>query len=435
MKTNRRKFIKTAALAGMPFILPSHIWGAKNKPNSLPNVGVVGVGGHGHAVMNAFMWNKSRVVAICDVDAEHSARANQTLLEFYAGDPNRGAVTPKIYADYRELIADKDIDIVVVATPDHWHAIVTIAALNAGKDVYCEKPLTHNINEAVAVMRSVEENNRILQTGSMQRSWKEFRVACELVRNGIIGKISKVECAFGPSPKPYDLLEEPMKPGLDWDMWCGPAQVVPYSSKMHPANWRAYREFGGGGVCDFGAHHFDIAQWGLDMDDSGPVEIIPPEKDSDLYGCNFVYENGITLTHKPGFGISFYGEDGLVQVNRGNFEFILNGKTEARFVKGTKGTSCEGQVHLTDKRFLKDAKVKLYKSNDHVGDFLNSVNTREKSIAHEGIGAHTAIGCHLINQSYYHRQKMLWDPKNYAFRNGTGDPSWLTRDYRAPFKV
>jgi predicted dehydrogenase len=218
-------------------------------------------------------------------------------------------------------------------------------------------------------------------------------------------------------------------------MWCGPAQVVPYNSKLHPAQWRSYREFGGGGVCDFGAHHYDIAQWGLDMDDTGPVEVIPAEKETDVLGCRLVYANGISVLHKSGFGISFYGEDGLVQVNRGFFEFSLKGKTQAKFVKGTPDTSCETQVALTERDFLKDAKLRLPVSKNHVSNFLESVLSREKPIAHERIGAHTAICCHLMNQSYYHRQKMLWDPKGYAFREGTGDPAWLTRDYRAPFVV
>jgi predicted dehydrogenase len=434
--TNRRCFLKGAAVTGMPFILPSHIWGAEIKPNSRLNVGMVGVGGHGHALMKAFMYNASKVIAICDVDAEHCARAKQTLDDFYAADPKRGAIKPKVYGDYRELMADRDIDIVAVATPDHWHALVTLAALKAGKDVYCEKPLTHNIHEAVTVMRAVEANKRVLQTGSMQRSWLEFRVACELVRNGIIGKISKVECCFGGAPKPYDLPEEPMKPGLNWDMWCGPEKVVPYNKKLHPANWRSYREFGGGGVCDFGAHHYDIAQWGLDMDDTGPVEIIPAEKETDTHGCRLVYANGIPVIHTAsGFGISFTGEDGVVQVDRGAFEFILKGKTQAKFVKGTTDTSCETQVALTERNFLKDAKIRLPVSKNHVVNFLDCLTTREKPIAHATIGAHTAICCHLINKSYYHHQKMLWDPKGYTFREGTGDLAWLTRDYRAPFKV
>jgi predicted dehydrogenase len=358
---NRRTFVKgsTAGALSVPFILPSYIWGAEIKPSDRLNVGVVGIGAHGHALMNAFMYNISRVVAICDVDQDCLTRAKQTSGEFNAG--KAGAIPPKVYSDYRQLIADPDVDIVVVATPDHWHALITLEALQAGKDVYCEKPLTHNIHEAVTVMRAVKANKRILQTGSMQRSSLIFRTACELVRNGIIGRISKVECSFGIFPKPYDLPLEPMKDGLDWDMWCGPAQVVPYNAKLHPEQWRLYREFGGGGVCDFGAHHLDIAQWGLGLDDEGPTEVIPPEKATDDTGCALVYSNGITVIHKPGFGISFFGEDGLVQVNRGTFEFILNGKTEARFVEGTSGTSCEAQVTITERRFVSVLKSTLYR--------------------------------------------------------------------------
>lgn len=214
-KMNRRTFLKGAVVSAAPFALPSHVWSAEVKPNDRLNVGMIGVGNHGHALMKAFMYNASQVVAVCDVDAEYREQARQTLTEFYAANPKQGQVAPKTYEDFRELLANPEIDIVAVATPDHWHAAVTIAALRAGKDVYCEKPLTHNIHEAIEVIKAVEANKRVLQTGSMQRSMKEFRVAVELVRNGVIGKISKVECAFGPSPNPYDLPAEPVKQGLN----------------------------------------------------------------------------------------------------------------------------------------------------------------------------------------------------------------------------
>src|SRR5208282_2381313 len=162
------------------------------------------------------------------------------------------------YDDFRELIARKDIDAVCIATPDHWHATVTLAALKSGKDVYCEKPLTHNIHEAVKVIKAVPAHHRVLQTGSMQRSMNEFRVACELVRNGVIGKIERVECSFGDPARPCDLPEESPEPGLDWNLWCGPAPLRGYSSVLSPHGssykdfpaWRDYREYGSGAIGD-----------------------------------------------------------------------------------------------------------------------------------------------------------------------------------------
>jgi predicted dehydrogenase len=311
--------------------------------------------------------------------------------------------------------------------------------------VYCEKPLTHNIHEAVEVIRAVDAHKRVLQTGSMQRSSKEFRVACELVQNGAIGKLQRVECSFGDPGVPCDLPEEPAEPGLDWDRWVGPAAMRPYNSVLSPRglhkhfpNWRAYREFGGGMVTDWGAHHLDIAQWGLGMDDSGPVEVLPPEKEGDKRGAKLVYANGVTVEHKNGFGVDFFGTEGEIQVNRGKFTFKRGDQMIASFT-GTpeerKATSCAAQVQIAEREFLKDAKIKLYESKNHLTDFMECVKTRKKPITSEQVGGHSAICCHLMNQAYYHHQALKWDPAKFAFVGGTGDPAWLTRDYRTPWSV
>lgn len=330
----------------------------------------------------------------------------------------------------------------VIATPDHWHAIPTIEALRAGKDVYCEKPLTHNIHEAISVMTEVDANHRVLQTGSMQRSMKEFRVACELVRNGAIGKVTRVECSFGVPGIPCDLPEEQMEPGLDWDMWIGPAPMRPYNSVLSPRGiidhfpqWRRYREYGGGGVADIGAHHLDIAQWGLGMDNSGPVEVRPPSDLEATSGGTLVYANGIRLIHKEGYGIHFFGTEGEVKVNRGRFEFILNSKKVAGYEKSDAGVSLESQIAQVENEFLQNARVKLYNSKDHVWDFLECVKAHTKPITHEQIGGRSAICCHLLNLGYYNRETIKWDPRRLCFANGTGKLEWLTREYRTRWVV
>jgi len=442
MKINRRNFIKRAVCVSAPFILPSHIWAAETKPNDRPGIGFIGTGKQMGGLMGNFLHQDVQALAVCDVDTTRRTAAQKKVNDFYAANPTKGTADCKAYVDFRELLAQKGIDLVCIATPDHWHAIQCLAALQAGKDIYCEKPLTHNIHEAVALLKAVDANKRILQTGSMQRSSKEFRVACELVRNGAIGKVERVECSFGDPGIPYDLKEEPMEPGLDWNFWLGPAQKAVYNPELSPRgpcmnfpHWRRFREFGGGAVTDWGAHHLDIAQWGLGMDDSGPVEVRPPDQADAKRGAMLVYANGVTVTHKDGFGVHFYGTGGEVQVNRGRFTFSRGGKMLHKFTKKEDGSSCEAQVTLSEREFLKDAKVRLYASKGHIPDFLNSVKTRQKPITSEQVGARSAICCHLMNQSYYHHAKLLWDPQKLCFRNGAGDPSWLTRDYRAPWRV
>ena len=446
MTVSRRSFLKRAAAtaAVAPFILPSRIWAAETKPNSRLTMGFVGMGTQNRGLLGGFLGAETQVLAVCDVDTNRRDAAQKRVNEYYASQAGRSGECAA-YNDFNEIINRKDIDAVCIATPDHWHAIITLAALRAGKDVYCEKPLTHNIHEAVEVIRAVDANQRVLQTGSMQRSSKEFRIACELVRNGAIGKVERVECSFGDPGVPCDLGEEPMEPGLDWNLWVGPAPMRPYNSVLSPRGvhkhfpaWRSYREFGGGMVTDWGAHHLDIAQWGLGMDDSGPVEVLPPEQAGAKRGAKLVYANGVTVEHKNGFGVHFYGTEGEVQVNRGKFTFKRGSDMIASYTgseEERKKTSCAAQVQIAERDFLKDAKIKLYDSKNHLGNFLDCVKDRTKPITSEQVGGRTAICCHLMNQCYYHNQKLKWDPAKFAFVDGTGDPAWLTRDYRSPWNV
>jgi predicted dehydrogenase len=445
--SSRRQFAKVAAASvAAPFILPSRVWSAETAPSERLTLGFIGVGKMNSGHLNSFLGRKEvQIVAVCDVDTNRREFAKKTVEERYGKDKDAGFKGCEAYADFRKLLERKDIDAVVIATPDHWHAFIAIAALNAGKDVYCEKPLTHNIHEALTLIDSVRSNKRVLQTGSQQRSSKEFRVAAELVRNGIIGKIDHVETAFGGPAKPNANPEEPMEPGLDWDMWCGPAPLVPYSSVLSPRGvhnhfpaWRMTREFGGGMITDWGAHHIDIAQWGLGEDEHGPVEIIAPENYANANdGAKLIYASGIPLLHNgKGRGVSFYGANGEVHVNRGKFELVLGGKTIHKFwdKDADKGTSLDREVILTEREYLADAKVKLYNSKNHHEDWLNSIKTREKPICDVAIGASTAISCHLMSQAYYHGGSMKWNPEKHEYISG-GDASWLTRNYRAGWKV
>jgi predicted dehydrogenase len=420
-----------APLVAVPIILPSCL--RSNHPGSRLTMGFIGMGIQSRYLLSKFA-GEAQVLAVCDVDTTRLTNAENWVNKFYTDNPDKGSSGCKAYTDYRELLERDDIDAVCIATPDHWHSAIIELALKNGKDVYCEKPLTHNIQEAIDVMNAVAKHKRVLQTGSMQRSSKEFKVACELVRNGCIGKIDHVEAVFSGPPVPCDLPEEAMEPGLDWNFWLGPAPLRPYNAILSPRGihnfypaWRNYREYGTGGVGDWGAHHLDIAQWGLGMDDSGPVEVLFVNGEATL-----VYPNGVPVVRKDqGFGVHFYGSEGEVMVNRGRFKMIVKGSTIADYSgKATPDTNCDAEVQKAEQLFLKDAKIKLYDSPSHYLDFLDCVKNRKKPIANEQVGGRTVISCHLMNQLYYHNETIKWDPAKLGFTGGTGNPAWLTREYR-----
>jgi predicted dehydrogenase len=438
MRTTRRVFLRTAAAA--PLVLPAVLRAAQTAPNEQITVGMIGTGRQSRGLVGHFLA-RSRVVAVCDVDTTRREDLRQRVNTHYTTYPDQGTADCAAYTDFEHLLARKDIDAVCIATPDHWHALITLAALKAGKDVYCEKPLTHNISESVAVMKAVDAYGRILQTGSMQRSSREFRVACELARNGAAGRIERIECSFGDPAIDCDLPEEPLEPGLDWNLWLGPAEYRPYHSELSPRgihdhwpNWRRYRQYGGGAVADWGAHHLDIAQWALGMDDSGPVAVLPPEKRGAKRGARLVYANGVEVVHKDGFGVHIFGTEGEILVNRGKFWFIREGKTVAKFTQREDGGTLDSALSKAEREYLKDAKVQLYRVRDnHIGDFLEAMRTRRKPITHEGVGARSAICCHLLNLVYYYGQPIKWNPATCTFADGSGDPRWLSgsrRDYR-----
>ncbi len=455
--SSRRHFLKGAALGAAPLILPSHIWAADTAPSSKITMGFIGCGKQMGGLLGGFLGQKGvQAVAVCDVDTTRREAAKKKIVDRYAKDKPDGWNGVEAYNHFEELLARKDIDAVCIATPDHWHAIITVAALKAGKDVYCEKPLTHNIHEALTVIETVKTTNRVLQTGSMQRSMQEFRVAAELVQNGVIGKISKVSVQFNGPPRPNDLAEEAMEPGLDWNRWLGPAPEAKYSSVLSPRgihdhfpNWREYSEYGGGYVTDWGAHHIDIAQWGLGMDGSGPVSIKPPtgtaeafasKKNLSLRHCEMTYANGVVLNHADGhdpdgYGVYFYGSDGLVKVNRGKFEVVLKGQVFCKKSDDTDKVSVESQYMKAERELLADAKIKLYKSSNHLGDFLECVRERKKPNTNEIVGGGSAIACHLMNIAYRTGTAFQWDPVKNQLAGGGIDPAQLTRAYRGEWKV
>lgn len=442
-RTSRRSFLKATLAAGVaPLFLPSHIWSAETKPNDRLTIGYIGIGKQMRGHISGFIGKEeTQAVAVCDVDTVRRNDGKKQVEDLYAKKTGTTYKGCDAYNDFREILNRKDIDAVVICTPDHWHAPIAIAAAQAGKDIYCEKPLCQTVHEARAMVDAVRKHQRVFQTGSQQRSGREFRIACEIVRNGGIGKIQRVTAGFGGPGKPCDLPEEAAEVGLDWDMWLGPAPMRPYNTILSPRGvhnnfpmWRMYWEFGGGMVTDWGAHHLDITQWGLGADDSGPVEIVPPtDWQSAQSGGKLIYANGVEVTHIAENGVTFFGTDGEIYVNRNKFKLTLKGTVKAEAL--SKDQNLQAALDIAEKELLADAKTKLYASTDHKADFLSAVKQRSKPICDVEIGARSVTACHLLNFGYRYGQKFKWNPESNTFAGGTGDAKWLTRDYRGPWKV
>jgi predicted dehydrogenase len=428
---SRRDFLQGAAAAStLPLLMPHAVFGKKAPAaNERLGLGFIGVGTQNRYHLNHFLNQKDvQVVAVCDVDTTRRENAKKITEKKYGEAQKDGTYKGcGAYNDFRELLGRKDVDAVVIATPDHWHTIIALEAIKAGKDVYCEKPLTLTIHEAKALIDAVRKFDRVFQVGSQQRSSREFRTACELVRGGHIGKLKTVYVNVGGPSKPCDLPGEKEEPGLDWDRWLGPAPKRPYNSILSPRgvhngfpNWRLYREYSGGMMTDWGAHHFDIAQWGIGADDSGPVEIRPPEDPKAEKGVQYLYGNGVVVIHadkddkgKNVNGVTFVGSDGRVYVNRG---YIAS-----------------DPVDLHKKEIPE--KDRLYNSPGHQRDWLNCVRSRKRPICDVEIGARSVTVCHLGNLAYWNHRKLRWDPKEWHFIDDAEANKWLDRERREGYQL
>ena len=402
---SRRHFLGTGLAATAAFtVIPRCVLGGNKfiAPSDQITLGFIGTGMQGRSLLGSFA-DKAKIIAACDVESRKLDRFKTLTEERYTklGSSAKGFTTCK---DFRELLANKEIDAVVIATPDHWHAILVIEAAKAGKDVYCEKPYAHSIEEGRLMVQAIEKYKRVNQTGNMQRSWKNFRDACQLVRNGYIGDITEVKVSCGPPPKKYDLAPEPKPAHIDWEMWIGPAVYNEFNAELSPPlereifpNWRDYKEYGNGMTADWGAHMFDIAQWGLGMDDSGPVAIYPPDKDHKH--LTFVYENGVRMTHEDfarGYGVRFIGSKGVIDISREYFETLPGDLSKRQFT---------------------DSDIKLYESNDHYQDWLDGIRARKQPISTAEIGHRTATVCFLANIGYELQRPLFWNPAKEEFVN------------------
>jgi predicted dehydrogenase len=418
----RREFLKVAA-AGMaaPVVIPASVLGsdARPAPSDRIVVGLIGAGGMGNSHLRSLLGRgEVQVAAICDVDKKKRESAKESVEERYAKQAQGGTYKGcAAYNDFRELLDRDDIDAIVVATPDHWHALICIAAAKAGKDVYCEKPLSLTIREAREMVNAVRRHNRIFQTGSQQRSSSGFRTACELVRNGRIGKVISANVGVGgPSGDCY-LPAQPVPPGLDWDLWLGPAPWRPFNKGIHPYSWREYRDYSGGQMTNWGSHHFDIVQWALDMDNSGPVEVVPPDG-KDVKLLTYRYANGVNVYHGgftgKGSGILFTGARGKIWVSRS----YLRAEPE-EILKQPTGL---GEVHL-------------YRSKNHHDNWMECIRSRQRPICDVEVGCRSVTVCHVGNLAYWLKRPLKWDPVKEEFVGDDEANRWLDRPKRAPWTV
>jgi predicted dehydrogenase len=392
-------------------------------PNDTITMAAIGVGGQGTGIMKAAMNQKGvRFVAVCDVDASRREKAVAEIKK------KQGDGDVASYNDFRELLARGDLDAVTVGTVDHWHALTSIAAMKAGCDVYCEKPLSLTVAEGRAMVKAARKYGRIFQTGSQQRSDARYRLACELVRNGRIGRVHTVEARIGDNPIKGPFQETDVPEGLDWDFWKGPTPDVPYVREKCHKNFRWWYEYSGGKMTDWGAHHNDIAQWGLGTDDTGPVEVTAvgqePAKDPNSYNCH------------PHFAVSYRYADGTRLVT------TSDGENGNRFI-GNLGWIfvSRGRIGASDKKLIdeplpNDAE-RLYVSKNHMGNFIDGVRSRKRPICDVAVGYHSVVVCHIGAIALRMGKPLRWDPDAERFHGPDADAAnaMLSREMRSPWKL
>jgi predicted dehydrogenase len=419
----RRSFIKKSTVASSVFsIVPSHVMGFSGvTPNDKIHLGFIGVGRQGRGLMTNFVnYDNAALVAVSDVDIKKMAYFTETFQKQLVRKKKASQQLNEIKS-YRELLGRKDIDAVVIASPDHWHAQMAVDAAKAGKDIYCEKPLSSSVAEGRAMVDAARKYQRVFQTGSMQRSWERFRHGVELIRNGYIGQIKEIKVAVGAPYKACDLPTQETPDTIDWDAWIGPAPYRGYHMDLacpledkRWGQWRDYKPFGGGMITDWGAHMFDIIQWALDQDHSGPTVFTPPSRPAES-GLNYTYNNGIKVTHtKWGDGnneIQFIGSEGRLEVSR---SYLRTYPNEA----------------LAD-TLLKDSDTqRVYNSENHHEDWLDAIRNRTRPICDVEIGHRTASVCNIANIAYSLQRPLKWNPVREQFVDDHGANLMLDRAYR-----
>lgn len=450
-KGSRRSFLRktlgAAAVAGFPAIVPSSVFG-QTSPSNRINVGAIGVGriSRGHDLPGIWQYDTARIMAVCDLDANRVELGKKLVNDHYAeksGKPYNGVTG---YHRYQDLLANRDIDAVVISTPDHQHAICAVAAVRAGKDVYLQKPASLTIAEGRFLSDTVRKSGRIFQIGSQQRSWKQFHRACELVRNGRIGQLKHVEIGLPGDPSGPEAPEMPVPPNLNYDAWLGSTPVKYYTEmRVHPQSdfsrpgWLRCEQFGAGMITGWGAHHVDTAHWGMDTEHTGPVEIwgtaeFPTSGLWDVHGkfrTDAVYANGVTMAISGDYpnGIRFYGSEGWIFVTR---DELVTDSDPVGGVKMEPLTASNPKI-LTS--VIGPNEIHLYESAEHHGNWLECIRTRKETAAPVEIAHRACSTCLLHHIAMKTKRRLKWDPAKEHFIGDDAANAMLSRPQRAPYAL
>jgi predicted dehydrogenase len=449
----RRDFLKlsagAAAAIGFPTIVPSSVFG-ETAPSNRINIGAIGVGriSRGHDLPGIWQFDQARIMAVCDLDANRVEQAKTLINGVYAkktGKPYDGVAG---YHNYHELLANKDIDAVVISTPDHQHAILAVDAVHAKKDVYLQKPASLTIAEGRTMSNQVMASGQILQIGSQQRSWKQFHRACELVRNGRIGEIKHVEIGLPGDPSGPDAAPMPIPPNLNYDAWLGSTPEVYYTEiRVHPQNdfsrpgWLRCEQFGAGMITGWGAHHVDTAHWGMNTEYTGPVEIwgtaeFPTHGLWNVHGkflTHAIYANGVTMDISGDFpnGIKFYGTEGWIFVTRDEMVTPTD--------PGGKAGAPPKPLVASDPKILDSVigpnEVHLYESSDQHGNWLECIKSRRAPTAPAEVGHRACSTCLIHHIAMKTKRRLYWDPVKEHFKNDDDANCMLSRPQRAPYMM
>ena len=450
---SRRKFLQTAAssavLLGAPTIVPSSVFGQKAPSNRI-NIGAIGVGriSRVHDMPGTLKYDNAQIVAVCDLDSRRVEEGKRFVNDFYSKKIGKAYDATLGYGNYHDLLANKDIDAVLVSTPDHWHALIGIDAVEAGKDVYLQKPASLTIAEGRALSNAVQRTGRILQIGSQQRSSVQFRYAAELVRNGRIGQLKSVQIGLPGDPSGDDEPEMPVPKNLNYDMWLGSTPTVYYTEKrVHPQadferpGWLRCEQFGAGMITGWGAHHVDSAHWGMNAEYTGPVEIwgwaeFPTHGLWDVHGkfkTECIYPNGVHMTISGDFpnGIRFEGTEGWIFVSRGN-EQVTNSDPVAT-LKDSKALAASDPKIITS--VIGPDEIRLPESKEHHGNWLESIKSRQQPVAPVEVGHRACSTCLLHHMAMKLKRKLYWDPIHERFKNDDQANAMRSRPMRAPYSI
>ncbi|NNK18460.1 MAG: Gfo/Idh/MocA family oxidoreductase [Maribacter sp.] len=449
----RRYFINktalgTAALVGFPTIVPAHVLG-KDAPSNKINIGQIGCGriARDHDIHDTIRFDSARYVAVCDVDAKRVADAKVLIDSFYKEKTGKEKyMDTKVYEDYREMLLNKDIDAVVISTPDHWHSQPAMEAALAGKDIYLQKPTSLTVREGQQLRDIVKSKNVILQVGTQQRAMPQFRIAAELVRNGRIGKIHTVKIGLPGDPAGPEAIEMPIPSNLNYDRWLGSTPEVPYTEiGVHPQNdysrpgWLRHRNYGAGMITGWGQHHYDSAAWGMDTELTGPISVealaeFPKSGLWNVHGDFLVkheYANGITVYTSGGYtnGIRYEGTNGWIFVSRGAYTASASDPVDKE--KSNKALNASDVKILASQ--IREDETHLYKINDQHGNWLDCIKSREEPISPIDKGHKACTVCLISDIAMQFSRKLDWDPEKEVFLNDDEANALLHREQRKPY--